>query len=122
MTEETGIDQNINEARKYLEETLGEAQKERKTNLAKTIGWSAVPLATLAGISGLGVLLTYPFQNQDLKYLVSMGIGLGLGGLAGSTGLVQEWYEQLKDQFDDLRDSYREVSYLKKGQRLLENF
>lgn len=100
---------------------LREAQKERRVNLAKTVGWATVPALTTAGIGGLGALLTYPIENHYLKYVLSGVIGLGLGIAAGVSGMVSDYIEKFRDFVRDVRDSTEKIEFLREYQRTKQN-
>ena len=84
-----------------LENLVRQSKKERLVGLAKTAGYSALPVAILGGIVGATQAVTYPLENPDVKHLLNLGIPLVMGGVAGI--FVRDYIEKFRDTVSDNR-------------------
>ncbi len=84
-----------------LESLVQQSKKERFVGLAKTAGYSVLPVAVLGGIVGATQAVTYSLESQDLKHLLNIGIPFVMGGVAGL--FVRDYVEKFRDMLSDNR-------------------
>jgi hypothetical protein len=71
-------------------------------SLAETIG---VPTLVLGVINGVSTLISYPIENHDLNYMVSIGLNVFGGAIFGSPVIeyTLEKFGEFRDSLDNLR-------------------
>ena len=84
-----------------LESLVRQSKKERLVGLAKTAGYSALPVAVLGGIVGATQAVTYPLENPDVKHLLNIGIPFVMGGVSGL--FIRDYIEKFRDMVSDNR-------------------
>ena len=87
--------------REELESLVKKSKREILVGLAKTAGYSTLPVAVLGGIVGATQVVTYPLENSDVKHLFNIGIPFVMGGVAGL--FIGDYVKEFKDMVDDIR-------------------
>lgn len=105
-------------SRDEVYKNLREAKSEKRTNYAKAVGWSMVPIAVFGGIGAVSSFISSPIESNDLRYLTSTGLGVAGGVVLGLSGMVGDYLEKFRDVIDDVKYSSQRV---REGRNVLKS-
>lgn len=87
-----------------LESQLRDARKDQLVNYSKSIGKTVLPVLGLAAFNvGVAYGTHYLFESKDLANLITLGAGVAIGFMLGTSGAVEEYFDWVRGAIDDIK-------------------